>query len=417
MLKTFRKTFLVLSTFFLLFNSLISIPTRFVIAQTDLPEINFFYSQTCPHCAEQKEFHEYLLEKYPNLIINSYDIASFKTAPILKNFAEKYGAEKYLGLVPLTFIGESFFLGFDTAETTGAQIELALIKNNPILMEQAEFCDENKNQLCIVENQNTNVSSHIADNNYTTINDLSRLSFLGIKAEDLSLPILSIVLGFLDGFNVCSIGALILILSLALTFKSRRDIFILGGVFLLITGITYASLIFVWFSIFQLLAPFVRVMEIIIGLIGIVGAVIFFRQYFRFKKYGPACEFSNLPIINNLANRIKQLFSDRKNIWLMISAVILFAFVVTVIEFPCSAVIPVALAAILTNAGTGLLATSIYLGLFMIFYLLDEIIVFVIGVITLKIWFSNSGLASKLVLIQALLFAIIGIFYFSRLFL
>lgn len=393
--------------------------TNVLNAQTDdLPEINFFYSETCPHCADQKEFHEDLLEKYPDLVINSYDIADSETSDILRDFANRYGAQQYTGLVPLTFIGESYIVGFKTAETTGLSIERALVNNSPGLLAQAEACEDGDSELCAVEldsNLFGTSSENVDSGSYTVLKQSSNLSAFGINPEELPLPILSMVLGFFDGFNICSLGALMLILSLVLTFKSRKKVLLFGGLFLLITGITYAALIFIWFSLFSILAPFVSALEIIIGLIGLIGGYLFLRQYFRFKKYGPACEMSDSKWINDAVRKLQEVFKSNKNMWATAVAVILFSFVVTVIEFPCSAVIPVAFAAILTDFGVGLAAKGFYLLLFMIFYLLDELIVFLVGVFTLRIWMGGQKMTTKLVLIQAIVFIAIGLFYIGRL--
>jgi hypothetical protein len=382
-------------------------------------QIDFFYSETCPHCSDQKEFHIDLLERYPDLVINSYRIGDRNTGPILEDFAKKYGAEKYMGLVPLSFIGESFIVGFDSAETTGKVIESALIKSSPGLLAEAESCDEGEGVICEVDLGQglsaTSSNSVVEDQSYTVLKQSSNLSAFGIKPENLPLPVLSIVLGFFDGFNVCSLGALMLILSLVLTFKSRKKVILFGGLFILITGITYAALIFIWFSLFNFLAPFVTGLEIIIGGIGLIGGSLFLRQYFRFKKYGPTCEMSDSKLINNAVKKLQDVFKNQKNIWITALAVVGFSFIVTVIEFPCSAVIPVAFAAILSDFGVGIAGQAFYLLLFMIFYLLDEIVIFLIGVFTLRIWMGGQNMTTKLVLIQALVFIAIGLFYIGRL--
>jgi hypothetical protein len=400
--------FLSLSFFFNLNN---------VSAQVDdLPEINFFFSETCPHCADQKEFHKDLLEKYPDLVINSYNMADSETANILDEFAEQYDLPRnFKGVVPLTFIGQSYIVGFNTPEKIGRSIELALVKNSPGLLAQAEFCDDEESVLCEVDLSGDLFAESVESQNYTVLNQASNLSLFNLNAEKLPLPILSIVLGFLDGFNVCSLGALMLILSLVLTFKDRRKVFLFGGLFLVITGITYAALIFIWFSLFSFLSPFVSFLEILIGLFGLAGGYIFFRQYLRFKKYGPNCEISNSKWFNEAVKKIQAIFKEQKNIWITTLAVILFSFIVTIIEFPCSAVIPVAFAAILADFGVGVAGQAFYLILFMVFYLLDEIIVFMIGVFTLRLWSGGQNMTVKATLLQAIVFITIGAFYIGRL--
>ena len=382
----------------------------------DFPEIYFFYSSTCPFCIEQKRFHETLLEKYPDLIINEFNISDRATSAILNEKAERVGAQRFVGLVPLTFIGDSFITGFASAQTTGRDIERALIANTPGMLSSAATCD-GEEEFCEADFQDILGRNLIGDNsNYTILAQSGGFSRFNINPENLSLPALSILLGIFDGFNICSLGALMLILSLVLGFKSRKKVLLYGGMFLLITGITYASLIFIWFSLFRFLAPVIPIFEVLIGIIGLVAATLFLRQYYRFKKYGPTCEISDSKMINNAVKRLQDIFKNKKNTWASIVGVITFAFVVTVLEFPCSAVIPVAFAAILADAGITMTAQSMYLLLFMIFYLLDELIVFLIAVFTLRVWTGGNKMKTRLVLIQGIFFLGLALFYIGRFF-
>lgn len=409
--KSFISVFLLLTLFLSAFSGVNYANAQ----QTELPEIDFLYSETCPHCQDEKEFFEnVLLPKYPGLIINRYDIADHETESILREFTKKHGAEKYTGLVPLTFIGNSFIVGYNTDETTGADIEKALLNPLNKNFTEGEVCEDEGTEICAIDLSDSN-SNGIDSGSYTIINQVSNLSAFGLDAKDFSLPILSIVLGFFDGFNVCSLGALILILSLVLTLKSRRRVFLYGALFLIITGITYAGLIFIWVSVFQLLSPFVVALQTIIGLIGLLGGIYFLRQYLRFRKYGPMCEMNESKWIQNVTKKVQTVFARENSSWIIAGAVVLFAFVVTVIEFPCSAVIPAAFAAILAEAGVGFAGQLGYLGLFILFYLLDELIVFLIGVWTLRIWTGGSNMTKNLSLVQAIVFIILGVFYIGRL--
>ncbi len=385
-------------------------------SELQLPEINFFYSDTCTHCHDEMIFFEKLKVNYPSLQINEYNIADSETADILKDFVQKTVSEQYLGLVPITFINDSVIVGFNTEDTTGKNIERHLIEDSTDIetITELETC-EDSTEVCDIDIDA--LTGGITDNgHYTTLSQVSNLGKFGIDAKTLSLPLLSIVLGFFDGFNVCSLGALLLILSLVLVFKSRKKILLFGGLFLVITGITYAILIFLWFALFELLAPFALFLEIAIGTIGIIGGIWFFRQWLRWRKYGPTCESTDSPWIQKMTQKVQHAFSGNKSIWAVSIAVILFSFVVTIMEFPCSAVIPVTFAAILASAGTGVFMKGVYLTIFMIFYLLDELIIFLIGLFTLKIWFGGQKITKNLALVQAIVFIILGVFYLRRLF-
>lgn len=84
-----------------------------------LPEVNLFYSKTCLHCRAELEFLGSIQIEFPELIIRKYRTSDSNNREKLLELAQEYGAERYLGLVPLTFIGEDFFIGFDNAEGIG----------------------------------------------------------------------------------------------------------------------------------------------------------------------------------------------------------------------------------------------------------------------------------------------------------
>jgi len=105
------------------------------------------------------------------------------------------------------------------------------------------------------------------------------------------LPILAVILGFFDGLNVCSLGALVLILGMVLALKSRKKILILGGIFILTTGIIYGILMILWHQLFLVLSPYLRKMEILIGALAILGGIHFLKEFLKFRKKGPVCGF------------------------------------------------------------------------------------------------------------------------------
>ena len=208
-----------------------------------------------------------------------------------------------------------------------------------------------------------------------------------------------------------------MILSLFFSFKSRKRIFVYGGAFLVITGVTYALLITFWAKIFSLISPFIHAFEIVIGLIGIIGGIYFLNEFIKFRKYGPHCETISNPFLKKMVVKLQNIFSQEKSVVVTLGAVVVFSFLVTVIEFPCSAVIPVAFSAILAEAGISSGAYWFYLGIFMLFYLLDELVVFLIATWSMKIWVSSSKMTTWLLLVQGIIFIALGVFYIGKLFL
>lgn len=341
-------------------------------------EVNFFTSPTCPHCAKAKVFLENLVKKHPQIEIREFSFS--ENVELLKEFYQNHKVPpETQGYVPITFINEDYFLGFD--EKISQDIEnhiLGLAEEKPITKSTEE-------------------------------REIS-LPILGqINLSNFSLPALAVILGFFDGFNVCSLGALILILGLVLAFRSKRKILIFGGIFILTTALVYGALIFLWHQLFSSLSLYLRKMEIIIGILALAGGGYFLKEFIKIRKRGLTCSFAG--ISQKMSQKIQKILKKRVHIFASILATFLFASVITLVEFPCSAVLPVLFAGILTKANLSLSVSLAYIILFLLFYTLDEIIVFLVSFFTLKIWIVSPKFITFLNLAAALLLFLLGFYY------
>jgi len=346
-------------------------------------KIHFFYGRVCPHCATEKEFLNKIEKKYPELEINHYLISDPKNQEFLKKLCQKCDAEKYLGLVPLTFVNDSFFLGFDNAAGIGKEIEESI-----------------QNQLGKIEKPDD-------------ANKKINLPIIGkLDISEYSLPVLTIILGFLDGFNVCSLGALVLILGLCLALKSKKKILFFGGIFILISAIIYGLLIVLWYKLFSFLNLYINIMQLIIGVLALGGGIYFFRQFLKFQKQGAVCEIEGgQKIASKFFTKIQKSFKKSKNIFTILSSICLFAAIITIVEFPCSAAVPVVYAGILSQAQTPSFQYIFYIALFVLFYMFDEIVVFLIAVFTTTIWIGSKKFITWITLIEAIMLSLFGIYY------
>ena len=382
--------------FSLLLLSLILGSFNFAFAQEKI-EIDFFYSLTCPHCAKEKIFLEKLKGKYPEIEIKKFPLSERKNMELLQEFYQRYKVpQRIQGFVPISFIRERYFLGF--SEKIGQEIE------NYILQFIKEAPPEEKP----LEEELPEPTEEIVSP--TPLEKKIEIPFIGkINPERFSLPVLAMILGFFDGFNVCSLGALVLILGIVLALKSRKKILILGGVFILTTGIIYGILIILWHKIFTLLSPYLRGMEILIGTLAVFGGIHFLREFLKSKKAGPVCKFGG--ISENLSQRVQEAFEKKLGIIALTGVVFSFAAIITIVEFPCSAVLPVIFAGILTEAKISTLLSLLYIGIFLIFYLLDEIIVFLTAVFTMKLWIVSPKFVTFLNLVASIMLFFLGIYY------
>jgi glutaredoxin len=366
--------------------SLILSNFNLVFAQTEKIEINFFYNKICPYCREAEKFLNVLEKKYPEVKINRYLVTEPDNREILEELARKTGAEEYIGLVPMIFIGEDFFLGFDSPQGIGREIENYLQEQLGIKEPREQEVFEDRKII---------------------------LPLLGeVDLKVFPLPILAVALGFFDGFNVCSLGALILILSLAIGLRSRQKILLFGGLFILTTTVVYGVLMVMWFYFFALLGEYLRNFQILIGAMAILGGIYFFRQYLKFRQRAPVCEIgAGEKITSGFFKNIQESFRKPKNILLTIGSIITFAFLVTVIEFPCSAAVPVIFTGILAQAQLPGFLHFLYIVLFLIFYMLDEIFVFLIAVLTTRLWLASGKFVTLATLAQAIILGLLGSYY------
>lgn len=344
--------------------------------ESKMVEILFFGSPSCPHCSAEKQFLDELKKEYPKITVKEYELS--ENINLINGLYKDYKVPKnQQGLIPATFIDDMFFLGF--SDSIGSDIKGHI---------QGLEIEESSN---------------------------IKIPFFGeVDIYDLSLPVLSVVLGIVDGFNVCSLGALVIILGLVLVLKSRKRILLLGGTFLVITGLTYGLLMFAWHQFFFFISPYVKSMELLIGLLSLVGGVYLLREFIKSRKQGATCSSGN--VVSKLSPKVEKIFSSKKSLVVLFGVVFLFSVIITIVEFPCSALLPVLFASILFESNLSMSSTLTYMAIFLFFYMLDEVIIFLIAFFTMKIKVISPKFVNAFSLIAALIFLFLGSYYIYRFF-
>lgn len=332
----------------------------FVFSQTEKIEINFFYSAICPHCAEEKEFLKNLEKKYPEIEVKEYEIIyNSENQKILKDFYEKYEVpEKERGWVPVTFTPTKYFLGF-----------------NQQVAENIENCLK----ACIGENGA--ISQKIKIPIFGTL-DLSKMS----------LPALTLILGALDGFNPCAMWILLFLITLLINTRSRKRMWLIGGTFIAASGIVYFLLLSAWFNLF-LAISYVNLTRISIGIFALGIGAWQIKKFINYKGVCPVTDGST-----KLKDRVRNGLKDRAEklalspfTFGILAGVIILAFGINLIEFFCSAGLPAIYTRILALNVLSTLNYYFYILLYTLVFMLDDLIILLIAVITLsKIGFTDK---------------------------
>jgi glutaredoxin len=339
-------------------------------------EIHFFDDRLCGVCKETKEFIQSLQSDYPQINLQIHSISDTKK---LNEFITEFGIENYSLMSPTIFINSQLFQFNDFTSNTKETI-ISAIEGKTVYGDSS-----------IIKIPFTNIEANIGA---------------------LSLPVVTIVLGSIDGFNVCSIGALILVLSIVLILDSRKKIFLYGGIFIATAVLIYGVLVFVWGKVFELLVGQLEILRIVVGLAALGGAIFFAKEFWRFFRHGVTCKSSNSKLIRKSSSKLREVFENPgKKAYLLIGSIMFFAAVVTIVELPCSIGIPIAFTGILVEKGVSMSAYIGYILMYLFFYMLIEIIIFTGAVLTKRIWFANSKAITWITFAGALVLFYLALHY------
>jgi uncharacterized protein (UPF0333 family) len=192
-----------------------------------------------------------------------------------------------------------------------------------------------------------------------------------IDATQFSLPLMSGILGLIDGFNPCAMWVLVMFLIALLQMGDRTKMFVMAGTFILAEGIMYGLILAVWFTAFD----FVGMKDwltVIIGLVAI-GAGLFFL-YEGIYTDG-TCKVASTKQKKKISAQIEKLAKSPLS-WGFIGGVLILAFSVNIIEFACSIGIPQSYTAYLSFSNTSIAETFYNILIYIFFYMLDDLVVF-----------------------------------------
>jgi len=361
-------------------------------AKTNQVNIYLFWSKGCPHCVSEKAFLQGLLQKNPRLELKDFEISLPENTKLWKEAGEKLNVR--IGPTPFTIIGDRHFIGFLSAKTTGKEIEKAAVyalKNG---------CSD------IFENPSGEESCPPEDKNDKDIPETINLPLIGeFKTRNVSLPLLTVVMGALDGFNPCAMWALLFLISLLLGMKDRKRMWILGTAFIVTSAFVYFIFMAAWLNFF-LFVGFIVWVRILIALVALGAGGYSLREYFVNKD--AACKVSKGQKRQKVFDRLKAL-TQKQSFLLALAGIILLAFVVNLVELVCSAGLPAVYTQVLTMNNLPSWQYYLYLLGYIFFFMLDDLFVFFIAMTTLKAMGIESKYARFSRLFGGIIMLIIGI--------
>jgi len=351
-----------------------------IVASSDNPILYLFHGEECPHCKDEREFLKDLKEEIPNLEIKEFETWHNETnRKAFLKIADRMGVNN--PAVPFTIIGSDYHIGFDNAESHGVII---------------------RNMVKKAMGEDVGIISDF---------DTFELPLIGtINLKKLSLPVLTVILGTLDGFNPCSMWALFVLLTLLINTGSRKKIWLVGGTFIGVSAVSYFLFMSAWLNAFVFVG-YLQAIQIVIGVVALVAGYISLKEFFTHKPN--VCEVSTPEQQVKITKKMEEVMKI-VSLPAMLLGVAGIAFSVNLVELMCSLGIPV----VFTKTLAGYLLPTWkyygYIALYTFFYLLDDLIVLAIAGFSMEFFLMNDKYTRFSRLIGGILMVILGLIFLIK---
>jgi len=340
--------------------------------------IYVFFGEGCPHCAKEILFLQKWQKEDPAVDIQAFEIYQNKAnAEFLQAVGKKL--DTTVSGVPFTVIGDKYIAGWYDESVTGEQIKL--------LQEQCVQlgCPD---IVSIVREGGESIPNESKKASGQLLGDTIRVPLLGeIDWRGFSLPVFTMIIAVLDGFNPCAMWVLIFLIGLLFGMKNKVRMWTLGITFLVVSAAVYFVFMAAWLNILLFLG-FIAAIRIVIGLVALGGGGYNIREWWH-NKTG-ACKVTGQEKRRRVFDKLKQVTQERSFLIALIG-IIALAFVVNLVELVCSAGLPAVYTQVLALSELASWQYYLYLLLYIFIFLLDDIIVFSVAMVTLKV----TGLSSK----------------------
>ena len=345
-----------------------------------------FWQKGCPYCASAKVELERLSSVQSSVVVEMIELDTSPTnEAVYEKALEYFGFEQ--AAVPLVVIGEHPFLGFASQGRSATAYEQAIAKCLSSKCQDviAELSGSQRGDLAKEKTENPSSSTNVTP---ALIPEVVSLPFLGpIQTRDLSLPMLTVVLAGVDGFNPCAMWVLVFLIGLLLGLDDQRRMWLLGGAFLAATAVMYFAVMAAWLNLVLILGA-VAWLRLAIGTLAVGVGFYFLREYWT--KPEAACKVVNPGRRRKMMDAFRLIAQQDNLVWAVLGMMAL-AVGVNLIELLCSAGVPAVYTQILTLNDLPPATYYSYICLYIAVFMLDDIAIFATAMFALRV----SGLTGS----------------------
>ncbi|MBN1916177.1 hypothetical protein JW796_04295 [Candidatus Dojkabacteria bacterium] len=382
--------------------------------------VYLFYGDGCPHCSKERVFLNTIHEKYPERVsIHEYEV--YYNQKDIESFTKAIDHLKIdVAGVPFLVIGEKYYVGYGDDDSTGQEIlteierclengckdnlsKLLLNSESDQMVEDSTVDGTDGSEYLNVPSDEIEISrgSDVQD---TSPIYLNTYVFGNVNLKDISLPIATILIGFVDGFNPCAMWILIFLITMLINMHDKKRLYILGSIFIFTSGLVYFFFLAAWFSFFKFIG-YVYWIKLIIGIVAIVSGVIHVKNSLFSKG---ECHVTDANQRRSIMDKVKTTLSQ-KSFLLSIIGIVTLAVSVNLVEVVCSAGLPAVYTSLISSIEMTTAEYYLYLLLYVVVFMLDDLFVFFVAMKT----FEVTGIAKKYTkwsgLIGGIIIFVIGI--------
>lgn len=327
-----------------------------------------FVRDGCPYCADAKQYLRKLAGERPDIRIVYRAIDKDPEAiEELERYSRQAG--EWPPGVPTFVVNGRVHVGFISAEETG-----------PIL-------------------------HRLIDGGSAPPGKAEAPGFGRLHAAELGLPLFTLALGLIDGFNPCAMWVLLFLLSILVRLQDRRRMALIAGTFVLVSGAIYYAFMAAWLNLF-LLVGFSNWLRWLLAAIAIGIGLVNLRDFFTHRRdYTLSIPESAKP---GLYARMRKLLRDNRLLTSLVGVAAL-AVLVNFIELLCTAGIPAIYTAVLSQHELSKPAYYGYLGLYILAYIADDALMVTLAVIALGSRKLSQATGRWLKFISGLVMLLLGV--------
>lgn len=377
--------------------------------------VYLFWQQGCPHCEEQIRTVARTAARDRAVQVHFVELGSVENRRLYAATAEALGMRE--AAVPLTIVGDTSLVGFWEEGAAASRLEEMIAdcrrRECPDVLESVardlHAVEDRALAMKAIEGEPEVARAparRIEESKYQI-----RLPWIGeVNLRSLSLPVLTVALAAVDGFNPCAMWVLVFLIGLLLGLQDRARRWALGIAFLLTTAIVYYGVLAAWLSALLVIGV-IGWLRVGIGLLALGGGSYYVWQYVRNPE--ALCHVAGTSKRERIMARLRAATAEPRFI-ASLAAIMVLAVGVNFIELLCSAGIPAVYTQVLALTPMPAWQHHAWLALYVLVFLLDDLAIFVVAMFTLELTGAGGRYAHHAQLIGGIVLLAVGVLLIVR---